>query len=114
MNLRFIHAGLILCSAALAVLFGLWSLGVAGLGNGARKPSRGHRGFRRGGRPGRVRLVVPEEDEDAAMIPAFAATLLRRGRLMRVVTIAIAVMIVGSFERLRLPGVLRGGRDLDD
>jgi ABC-type nickel/cobalt efflux system permease component RcnA len=35
MNLRFIHAGLILCSAALAVLFGLWSLGVAGLGNGS-------------------------------------------------------------------------------
>jgi len=35
MNLRLIHAGLILFSAALAVLFGLWSLGVAGLGNGA-------------------------------------------------------------------------------
>ena len=35
MNLRFIHAGLILCSAALAVLVGLWSLGVAGLGNGS-------------------------------------------------------------------------------
>jgi len=35
MNLRLIHAGLILCSAALAVLFGLWSLGVAGLGHGA-------------------------------------------------------------------------------
>ena len=34
MNLRFIHAGLILCSAALAVLFGLWSLGVAGMGTG--------------------------------------------------------------------------------
>ena len=33
---------------------------------------------------------------------------------MRVVTIAMAVMILGSFERLRLPGVLRGGRDLDD
>jgi hypothetical protein len=35
MNLRFIHAGLILFSAALAVLFGLWSLSVAGLGNGS-------------------------------------------------------------------------------
>ena len=35
MNLRFIHAGLILCSAALAVLFGLWSLGVAGVRTGA-------------------------------------------------------------------------------
>ena len=35
MNLRLIHAGLILLSAALAVLFGFWSLGVYGLGNGA-------------------------------------------------------------------------------
>jgi len=35
MNLRFIHAGVILFSAALAVLFGLWSLGVAGMGNGS-------------------------------------------------------------------------------
>ena len=34
MNLRVIHAGLILLSAALAVLFGFWSLGVYGLGNG--------------------------------------------------------------------------------
>jgi hypothetical protein len=35
MNLRFFHAGLILLSAALAVLFGLWSLGVFGRGDGA-------------------------------------------------------------------------------
>jgi hypothetical protein len=35
MNLRFMHAGLILISAALAVLVGLWNLGVAGLGNGS-------------------------------------------------------------------------------
>jgi hypothetical protein len=35
MKIPFLHAGLILCSAALAVLFGLWSLGVAGLGNGS-------------------------------------------------------------------------------
>ena len=35
MNLRFFHAGLILLSAALAVLFGLWSLGVFGRGVGA-------------------------------------------------------------------------------
>lgn len=34
MNLRVIHAGLIVFSAALAVLFGLWSLRVAGLGHG--------------------------------------------------------------------------------
>ena len=35
MNLRWVHAMLILFSAALAVLFGLWSLSVAGLGNGS-------------------------------------------------------------------------------
>ena len=35
MNLRFVHAGLILLSAALAVLIGFWSLGAFGLGNGA-------------------------------------------------------------------------------
>jgi hypothetical protein len=35
MNLRMFHAVLIFLSAALAVLFGLWSLGVFGPGNGA-------------------------------------------------------------------------------
>ena len=34
MNLRFMHAGLIFFSAALAVLVGLWSLRVGGLGSG--------------------------------------------------------------------------------
>ena len=34
MNLRFIHAVLILLSAALAVLFGVWCLGQYGRGNG--------------------------------------------------------------------------------
>jgi hypothetical protein len=34
MNLRMFHAVLILLSAALAVMFGLWSLGVYGPGNG--------------------------------------------------------------------------------
>ena len=34
MNLRLFHALLILLSAALAVIFGLWSLGVYGRGNG--------------------------------------------------------------------------------
>ena len=36
MNLRFIHARLIFFSAALAVLFGLWSLGWPGWGTGPR------------------------------------------------------------------------------
>ena len=67
MNLRWFHAGLILFSAALAVLVGLWCLGVAGLGNGAGKPARRHRVFRRGDWPDRLRLVVPAQDEDAAM-----------------------------------------------
>jgi hypothetical protein len=34
MNLRLIHAVVILFSAALAVLFGLWCLGVSGRGDG--------------------------------------------------------------------------------
>ena len=34
MNLRLVHALLILLSAALAVMFGLWSLGVYGRPNG--------------------------------------------------------------------------------
>ena len=35
MNLRLFHALLILLSAVLAVMFGLWSLGVLGRGDGA-------------------------------------------------------------------------------
>jgi hypothetical protein len=35
MNLRLFHALLILLSAALAVMFGLWSLGVFGRADGA-------------------------------------------------------------------------------
>jgi len=35
MNLRWFHAMLILFSAALAVLFGVWCLNQYGLGNGA-------------------------------------------------------------------------------
>jgi hypothetical protein len=34
MNLRWVHAVLILLSAALAVLFGVWCLGQYGRGNG--------------------------------------------------------------------------------
>ena len=34
MNLRLVHAVLILLSAALAVLFGVWCLGVYGRGDG--------------------------------------------------------------------------------
>jgi hypothetical protein len=34
MNLRLVHAMLILCSAALAVLFGIWCLDQYGRGNG--------------------------------------------------------------------------------
>ena len=45
MNLRFMHAGLILISAALAVLVGLWSLGVAGLGTGTANVPAGIASF---------------------------------------------------------------------
>jgi len=34
MNLRWVHAVLIMFSAALAVLFGVWCLGLYGRGNG--------------------------------------------------------------------------------
>jgi hypothetical protein len=34
MNLRFVHATLIMLSAALAVLFGVWCLGLYGRDNG--------------------------------------------------------------------------------
>jgi hypothetical protein len=34
MNLRLVHAGLILLSAALAVVFGIWCLGQYSLGEG--------------------------------------------------------------------------------
>ena len=67
MNLRLVHALLILLSAALAVLFGVWCLGHTG-GERGRQPARGRRGVRRVVRPGRLRLVVPAQDEDAAMI----------------------------------------------
>ncbi len=36
MNLRWVHAVLILLSAALAVLFGVWCLGVYGRGQGSQ------------------------------------------------------------------------------
>ncbi len=39
MNLRMFHALLILLSAALAVLFGLWSLGVNGRAGAASLPT---------------------------------------------------------------------------
>jgi hypothetical protein len=39
MNLRLFHATLILLSAALAVMFGLWSLGVYGRATAASVPA---------------------------------------------------------------------------
>ena len=66
MNLRWVHAVLILLSAALAVLFGVWCLGQYWREDGSQ-PARGRRGVRRVVRPGRLRFVVPAQDEDAAM-----------------------------------------------
>ena len=45
MNLRLFHAVLILLSAALAVMFGLWSLGVYGQANGAASVPAGVAAF---------------------------------------------------------------------
>ena len=47
MNLRWVHAVLIMLSAALAVLFGVWCLAQYGRGGGAAEPGRGRRGLRR-------------------------------------------------------------------
>ena len=105
MNLRWFHALLILLSAALAVLFGVWCLGQYGREDGVGKPARGRRGVRRVVRPGRLRLVVPAQDEDAAM-NRFAASLLRRGSArcdQAAVTTAAAVMIGGSSSVLACP-----------
>ena len=67
MNLRWVHALLILLSAALAVLFGALVFGPVRTRGRARQPARGHRGVRGVVRPGRLRLLVPAQDEDAAM-----------------------------------------------
>ena len=45
MNLRSFHAVLILLSAALAVMFGLWSLGVYGPANGGASVPAGVAAF---------------------------------------------------------------------
>ena len=45
MNLRLFHATLILLSAALAVMFGLWSLGVYGRPSGAASVPAGVAAF---------------------------------------------------------------------
>ena len=97
MNLRWFHALLILLSAALAVLFGLWCLGLYGREDGVAKPARGRsRLFAVVVRPGRLRLVVPAQDEDAAMKES-----IRSGS--RAFTTAAAVMIGGSSSVFACP-----------
>ena len=110
MNLRWVHALLILLSAALAVLFGVWCLGLYGREDGVASLLAAIAAFAAVVRPGRLRLVVPAQDEDAAMKPERS---LRLG-------IATGLDDGGGrgdrrqLERLRLSGVLRGGGDLDD
>ena len=98
MNLRWVHALLILLSAALAVLFGLWCLDLYGREDGIATLRRGHRVFRRVVRPGRLRLVVPAQDEDAAM----KTKSIRLG-ITRVLTTAAAVVIGGSSSVFACP-----------
>ena len=98
MNLRWFHALLILLSAALAVLFGLWCLAQYGREDGIATLVAAHRVFRRVVRPGRLRLVVPAQDEDAAMRTKsihFAIT--------RVLMTAAAVVIGGSSSVFACP-----------
>jgi hypothetical protein len=88
MNLRRVHAGLILLSAILAVVFGIWCLG----------HYRRDRGVRGVGRPGGLRLVVPAQDEVASMIRlrSYAAT-------ARQALATLAAMMVGSASVLACP-----------
>ncbi len=69
MNLRWVHAFLILLSAALAVLFGVWCLGQYGRDNGVASLIAAVAGICRVGRFDRLRLVVPAQDEDTSMTP---------------------------------------------
>jgi hypothetical protein len=100
MNLRWFHALLILLSAALAVLFGVWCLGQY-RGRTGWQPARGHRGVRRVVRPGRLRLVVPAQDEDAAMTLRLASLAQGRARLRFVA--ADGLLIGGSSSVLACP-----------
>ena len=59
MNLRWVHAVLILLSAILAVLFGVWCLALLRAAGWDRKPDRRHHVVRRVVRPGPLRFVVP-------------------------------------------------------
>ena len=78
MNLRLVHAFLILLSAALAVLFGVWCLAQYGRGDGMATLVAAVAAFAVSLGLVDLRLVVPAQDEDAAMI-RLAATLLRQG-----------------------------------
>jgi hypothetical protein len=108
MNLRSVHAVLILLSAALAVLFGVWCLGEY------RRWRRGNpagrcRGLRGVVRPGRLRLLVPAQDENAAMTPRSALPARRPSRLRtcaataRLACTALAVLIGGGSSLLACP-----------
>src|SRR5712691_3319761 len=68
-------------------------------GGRRRKPARGRRGVRRVVRPGRLRLVVPAQDEDAAM----KTETKRYWWIRRTFTTAAAVMIGGGSSVLACP-----------
>jgi hypothetical protein len=87
MNLRLIHAVVILFSAALALLFGIWCLDLGG----GRSVVRGV------ARTGGLRLVVPAQDEGAAMKNPFSP------RTIRVLAIAAAVVFGASSSAYACP-----------
>ena len=98
MNLRWFHALLILLSAALAVLFGLWCLNQYGREDGIGNARRGHCVFRRVVRPGRctTRGSCGRQgrcDETPSI----------RLGITRVLTTAAAVLIGGSSSVFACP-----------
>ena len=109
MNLRWVHALLILFSAALAVLFGVWCLNLYGREDGTATLVAAIASFAVSFGLVDLRLVVPSEDKDTAM----KGKSIRLG-MTRVLTTAAAVLDRRQFERFRLSRVLRGGGDLDD
>ena len=103
MNLRLVHAVLILISAALAVLFGVWCLGAVWARATGPQPARGRRG--------RSRV-------SAAWSSTTRGSCARRGRCDEAAadaagaarwssSTAVLVTIGGGTSLARLPGVLR-------
>ena len=117
MNLRWVHAVLILLSAALAVLFGVWCLEHTGGTQGIVSLLAAVTSFAVSLGPRRLRLVVPAQDEDSAMTRAShlraRATAARRS-LRAFVGYGGFVLIAGGSRVFACPMCFRRRGDLDD